>query len=132
VTQEALLTDLYSAPWGLTLLIRTTPQQLEWFRDLFVEVAQSNHRLSLLSALHLSRIHSFDLSSDPSHRSMTKSLTMAESNGVVNLRWAKAPEEWHTTGMLVQGMIDAQRPSHQYLTEEGLDDVVIELSTEVA
>lgn len=62
------------------------------------------------------------------HTEFTKALEVNLDSRPASITWVRNPEGWETLTLLVDGLIEAKTPAHQYLTEEGLDDAVVELS----
>ncbi len=50
-------------------------------------------------------------------------------NDVPSFIWEKKPEEWQTDCLeIVDKLFSQQTPCHYYLTKEGVDDALIELT----
>lgn len=53
---------------------------------------------------------------------------LKDSDGTSYFEWIRSQDGWHECACLVDGIIESNEPGHQYLTQEGTDNALIELS----
>jgi hypothetical protein len=49
-------------------------------------------------------------------------------SGMESFEWAQDGEGWLESAELIEGMVDASSPGHQYLTREGPGDILVEVA----
>jgi hypothetical protein len=125
--------DLYEGAFGHTLRI-AVPSRTELLkvRSIFGALARNAERVTSLEnhdAFQMSPrspLRSLNLLLVPT--SSGKKLSCTSHGETMDIVWAMDKEEWATAVGLVDGLLRADLPGHQYLTREGVDDAVVELA----
>lgn len=131
MTNDHIEVDLYEGAYGPTLRIDTqTATALAAVRDLLIVLAEgrvAGHDLAKDDRFVLSGIASIALTvgADRQELGLRK---IKGHGGIDSILWVLDREGWRTRVGLVGGLLEASRPGHQYLTTEGQDDVLVELS----
>lgn len=119
--------DFYDGAFGPSiLLVLTSDESIAWLRSLFQDIARApiGTALSLvnqprvrigaaLNELLLVRVA----------RQPEKHLVREADDSFV---WSCTSNEWETNGLMLEPFLE--QPGHQYLTSEGHDDALIEVS----
>lgn len=111
--------------FGPTVVIELpTTFVAKWLHDTLLDLTPTEPARDLLAEgrVQLEGVKSFSLvcvQSRPEKR-------LQVSTGS-NMTWAGTSEQWKETAALVEPFISGRR-GHQYLTDEGIDDALIELS----
>lgn len=125
--------DYYDGAYGPTIRIDThTLDQLNKVKQSFVEIATCerdaidflayiNAYATGLDRFIIRRVEWIEMDS--------KNL-VHQTDKIYGSRfiWSLSKDEWIRCAGLVDGLIDYDRPSHQYLSQEGIDDAIIELA----
>jgi hypothetical protein len=129
-----VLIDLYKGAYGWTLRVDVQSRaRLKSLRDTFKALAKGTSKEVVISDGPKFRVTGLDVlrlvlrEQAPLH----KHLTRIESAGRIEYLWAKDSEGWKDCVGLVSGLLrdsSTRGPGHQYLTEEGRDDALVELA----
>jgi hypothetical protein len=122
--------DLYMSDLGRTLLLQARQrEQLLTLKAIFEDLGAGRRAgLDLSMLFNDGVVTSFRAEVDDAQSRYRRSLKLQEGKDGPELRWVRAQDDWQTTALLVGALIEAEGPGHQYLTDEGLDDVVVCLS----
>lgn len=122
--------DLYVSDMGRTLRLHAVElDQLATLHEAFESLGSARlNTYDLKSILRAPMLTSFKADSDDRQPRHARSLFLDERGEGTALRWVRARDDWQTVALLVEGLMHEGQPGHQYLTEEGLDDVIVELS----
>jgi hypothetical protein len=128
-----LLIDYYVGAYGPTIRIDIRSfEGLIKLKSLFMRLAEAEVRkvdVSQLNSVVITGIKSLVLELIPENQFYEKSLELIgdDREGAV-FRWSKCRSGWIHCAGLIDGLIDANSPAHQYLTNEGIDDALVEVS----
>lgn len=132
--KKEIFLDLYQGAYGLTLRIDVQClTRLRELRDLFDQLAKSKVNITSLSGLPRVRLRGFGSlvlrSSSLNTRGEESVISFGgrkKDNQVIT--WDLDPTGWRKCVDLVEGLIGLNSAGHQYLTDEGDDDILIELA----
>lgn len=133
INNDMVLLDCYHGAYGPTLRIDVrSVESLHKLRNFFVGLSKSaNQEINLIEDKNVVAIgiDRFILQSISNEKEGEKKLSRIkqDNNGHI-FYWKMSPDNWEQVVCLVQSLLDGNRPGHQYLTEEGMDDVLIELA----
>lgn len=129
--KELVAVDFYPGGYGPTIRISTTnPDHLLALKSAFLSLGSDNQivlNIDDVVPVKMMEIKSltFKVTHTPeSQRIMRSSLDGDKPEFV----WIQSASDWNKCAGLVDGLINSTIPCHQYLSEEGVDDVLIELS----
>lgn len=130
---NGILLDYYQGAYGPT--IRIDVQEVSFLvrlKEMFLRLAEGKEETVSLVETDSIRATGFDnliLRLVPSHRDDAKNLKLvSEGREAIVFRWSLSPRGWRRCAGLVDGLLEAGFPAHQYLTQEGIDDAIIELA----
>ncbi len=131
--KNIILIDYYQGAYAPTIKIDVVSlESLRKLKKLFVSLAKSaNIEVNLLEIENIEaiRIDKFILQSVSDDKKFTKKLTLNKQDNKKNIfQWKLSPYNWETVVCLTQHLLDDKSPGHQYLTKEGIDDALVELS----
>lgn len=126
---KPLEADLYASDMGPTLLLRAREQeQVLAFKAVFEDLAAGRTtEFELGSLLIRGVVETFHAEVSERQSRYRRSLTLHDGPAGPRLRWVRARDDWRTSALLL-GALAGPEGGHQYLTEEGLDDVVVRFS----
>jgi hypothetical protein len=127
---ERALVDYYDGTYGPTIrVVLTTEEQLLQFKGAFESLAKgevpslSFHHLPFVEVMGLEELN---LVRVPDQRVGTKSIKLTRGRGKdAAFLWTNSDEGWSRCAGLIDGLIGANRPCHQYLTDGDLDDALV-------
>jgi hypothetical protein len=127
-TDSAIAIDYYQGSYGPTIRfdIRSREQALT-LQAIFLQLTtQGVTRLSLseVEGISLSALSEFVMCVAPEES--LKSLIL-QNGARPRVEWTHSVSGWQRCRDLVQALIDFDRPAHQYLTKEGIDDALVEV-----
>jgi len=129
---NVILLDYYQSGYGPTIRIDVSSMEnMENLKEVFTLLANSSgievDFLALENVLDTS-IKKFTMKSmENCSNDLELDFSNADTNNIT-LDWAMPTHEWERVVGLVQGLIDFDKPAHQYLTNEDHDEVVLELA----
>jgi hypothetical protein len=132
MSDSKIVVSYYMGTYGPTILINVTSNaNLLIMRGLFWDLSRGKiQEVSLqdVDAIAMDGLNGITLKLVS--REKRKVLKRLENrDGIPSFEWARGQDAWMERGVcLIDGIIDSKRPGHQYLTQEGTDDAVIELS----
>jgi len=119
--------DYYKGAFGPTIRIDTlSTEALILMKDSLHELASgkvSEHKFHELPFVELSGLQEFYLKLIPKQRTKTVEIVKSEKDKTA-FYWSNSLEGWDQCAGLLDGITETV-PSHQYLSEEGIDDAVI-------
>jgi hypothetical protein len=131
--EKTIIVDYYGGAYGPTLRIDVPSREmLDWLKSLFADLAGGTH--GRVDLLHPDRVRAVSgiaeilLLRDASVRPGQRTLRLTGPLEKIAIRWAGPPAYWSRCSALVDGLVASGRAGHQYLTDETVDDVLVELS----
>jgi hypothetical protein len=131
--QKDIVLDFYKGAYGPTLRIDVqTFKALTELKKLFLWLSESEeHIINLveLNNIRTTGLNRLILKCIPDNEESDKKLTLTSCAklGIV-FEWTLPSQEWDDVAGLVDGLIENNGPGHQYLTQAGIDDVIVELA----
>jgi hypothetical protein len=124
MSDSEIVWDFYPGAYGPSILAELPDRAaVELLQDIFVRVGTTDARVELSNQprMRLENIARLELAraSHPSRKTLSRS-------GDISFVWSCTAEQWNTLAALLEPLLD--RPGHQYLTDEGIDDALIEVS----
>lgn len=131
--RDIILLDYYDGAYGPTLRIdvQSTPSLLR-IKDVFIQLAGSKELTINFTEIPFVKVIGLDqliLKRVVSDKDQEKKLKFVKNNpGEIVFCWVMAASGWELCVDLIHGILDSNHPGHQYLTEEGIDDALVELA----
>ena len=126
-----LTVDYYSGAYGPTIHIALNSiEQVATLYGILRSLAKGDSTevdLQALPEIRLSGLRQFFLNANCGDDAASKSLTVVTDNAPV-ARWCQSRDGWQRSAGLVEAFLDDDRPGHQYLTREGVDDAIVEVA----
>jgi len=127
----AILVDFYHGAYGPTIrIVLTTRQQLQVFLDTLRTLASSEGVIIALEQLPnfvLSGIRSFVFQTVPSTPELPKHLTVLGGQNP-SVIWKQTHTDWKRAADLIEVFTTSDESGHHYLTDEGIDDALVEVA----
>ena len=128
-----VLIDFYDGAYGPTIRIAAkSAEYLSAIRNVFVKLAESKNYtfdLAELKNAKTIRLNQLILNCIPENQETKKKLFLISNNKTgADFKWAMASQSWEKVVDLIDGLLNRGSSGHQYLTREGVDDALIELS----
>ena len=130
--KNSICLDYYSGAYGPT--IRIDIQSMESlkkiknvFQSLSHKVGEETNLVDLENIKFIG-LNKFILISIPEDQKTEKKLFLTQKDDLVEFFWKTSCRNWDMIMLLVEGLIEGNNPGHQYLTEEGIDDALVELA----
>ena len=123
--------EYYQGAYGPTLIVLlNSPQDGMHFKSIFLELAQGNVREAKFSQTDFLRLENvkdvtLQVTAQPKEK---KSLTRINDADEIAFNWSQTQDGWIRSVGLLDGLITADTPGHQYLTSEAVDDALVEIS----
>ena len=119
--------DFYDGAYGPSILaVLPDLAAVARLQDIFVHVASSGIATDLAqeTGMQVRNMDSLELvRTDPQHGER-RTLSRIDN---ARFRWSCSAHQWHRHAALLDGFVKGHR-GHHYLTEEGLDEALIEIS----
>lgn len=128
-----ILVDYYEGAYGPTIRLNAISiESLTQIRDFFLELAAakvSEASFDELGSVKVIGIKALVLKFVPESKEQKKTLKLVQvtSEGPI-FHWSRSSEGWMDCAGLVDGLLEHQGPAHQYLTNEAVDDALVELA----
>jgi hypothetical protein len=131
-----IVLDYYPGAYGPTIRlgVRSLPA-LGTLKDLFLSMAEGKvHQLVFEEMLPARRMDLGSLTlrrlpdDQEEHGTSITRVTLGTERDKPCFEWIRTSQGWRRCAGLVEGLINYAKPGHQYLSEEGRDNIVIELS----
>jgi hypothetical protein len=127
-----VIVDYYRGAYGPTIRIDTqTIQQLLKVKDAFLKLVEercTEVNFHQLESIYMIGIRELVLQVTSKEQAQGLKLVRAEAEGT-KFVWSRSKEGWRRSCVdLIDGLLEANRPGHQYLTNEGVDDALVELA----
>lgn len=125
--------DFYRGAYGPTIRIdvQDVPSLMK-IKELFLELATSAKKKTNLAELpwiKASGLRQLVLTQAPDREGRVKSLALRKGKDEsIAFDWSLSSSGWKRCAALIDGLIRLNSPAHQYLTEEGIDDAIIEIA----
>jgi hypothetical protein len=133
VSQKEILLDYYEGAYGPTIRIDAqSMEDLLGIKNIFLQLAGSSSQaidLAEKEGVKTTGLNQFILRWVPDKPEVKKKLVLlSNTNTDIAFEWAMSAKNWKRIAGLIDGLIESNAPGHQYLTEEGVDDAVVELA----
>ena len=130
---NVVILDFYQGAYGPTIRIDVQDvASLIKIKELFLELAISARKktdLAELPWIKASGLRQLVLTQAPEREGCVKNLALRkDKDGSIALEWSLSSSGWKRCAGLIDGLIRLNSPAHQYLTEEGIDDAIIEIA----
>ena len=131
--QDRIVIDYYQGAYGPTIRIDIqTMENLVKLKNIFLQLAESKKEamdLVRLESVTATGINQFILKTVPPNQEQEKKLRREKDNtNNVAFYWSMSWRGWQRCAGLIDGLIESQGAGHQYLTEEGVDDAIVEVA----
>ena len=128
-----ILLDYYDGANGPTFRIDVmAPERLEQLKSTFVDLRDgTRQQVDLLRFERLkipSKIKQVILSLDLSKGRIRNSLHVMKSGDGFSFEWSGNSGHWDICAGLIDGLLISESPGHLYLSNEAIDDAIIELT----
>ena len=126
--------DFYEGAYGPTLRIHVLSEhELKKVQNIFGELAKGNiekYRLRESSLFNLNGFYDLILFVVGQNNCSEKTVEISKSEKSHDniIEWRNSPEGWDECHDLIDGILSTAEPCHQYLSIEGIDDVIILVS----
>ena len=130
-SENRVLVEYYQGAYGPTLIVLlNSPQDGMHFKSIFLELAQGNVREAKFSQADFLRLENvkdvtLQVTAQPKEK---KSLTRINDADEIAFNWSQTQDGWIRSVGLLDGLITADSPGHQYFTSEAVDDALVEIS----
>jgi len=130
---DVVLIDAYLGAYGPTIRIAVQSlQRLSEVKEWFLQLAQGARQEIDLVQFDMVRptgLRSLTLKLIPdSERIKKKMVAVNKERDEARFLWSGHSDDWLTCAGLVEGLVEGSGSGHQYMTTEGVDDALIELS----
>jgi len=130
--KSTIVLDYYEGAYGPTIRIDVqSVGALVKIKDFIQQLAES--RISSINLTEAEGIKAagfskiiFEVSLD--NKAEEKLLLRKNGSEGIIINWAMFPASWERVHGLVSGLLECGCPAHQYLTKEGVDNVIVELA----
>ncbi len=131
--KKCVLLDFYEGAYGPTIRIDIQSREdLIKIRNIFLKLSQKpNEETNLADCKNVKSIgvNKFVLMSIPDNQETEKKLFLViNKKTIFEFLWKLSVGNWETIVLLADNLIEQDKPGHQYLTEEGIDDALVELA----
>jgi hypothetical protein len=132
VTQTRLISGGYDehGAYGPTIFMRLHSEgAVNWLKSVLLDVAHHRRGVDLVAAqgVSLQGVEYFELSA--ADRPQRKRLSRVGEQP--RFIWVRTPEEWRALALMLDPFLEGSS-GHQYLSEEGIDDALVEVSFDEA
>jgi hypothetical protein len=133
IDNSIIVVDYYQGAYGPTIRIDIqTRENLVKLKDIFLQLAKSKKEttdLVTLKSVNATGLKQLILKVISSNQEREKKLKLEEgSTGNVAFSWSMSSAGWQRCAGLMDGLLEPDRPGHQYLTEEDIDDALVEVA----
>lgn len=128
-----ILIDYYEGAYGPTIRIDTqSTKAIERVKKIFWELALAQtFERNLYNDEYLEitgiKLLTLRLVTESNEKRKTLNLLQLTSQGPI-FHWSKSSEGWKDCIDLIDGILKYNYPSHQYLTDENIDDALVEIT----
>jgi hypothetical protein len=128
-----ILLDYYEGAYGPTIRIDTQSiETVTQIRDIFLELSAakvSEVKFHEIDSIKTTNIRALTLQLVAENKDSEKSLVLEKmtAEGPI-FCWSRSSKGWNNCAGLLDGLLKHGRSGHQYLTEEGIDDALVEMS----
>ena len=131
--KKAILLDYYEGAYGPTIRIDVQSHMaLTIIKDLFLQLAESKKTmidLVQIDSVKAIGLNALLLKGVPDNQEPDKKLVLSSHTVTGNFfEWTMSLRNWKRAAGLIDGLLEYNRPGHQYLTEEAIDDALVELA----
>lgn len=131
--EDRITIDYYQGAYGPTIRIDIqTMQSLVTIKNIFLQLAESKKKatdLVTVESVHATGVDQLILKDVSPNQERAKKLQREKDNTkTVTFYWSMSRPGWQRCAGLIDGLIESQRAGHQYLTDEGVDDALVEVA----
>ena len=130
--EDIILLDYYEGAYGPTIRIDVvSTDSLHKIKDVFESLSKSAGQevnLSTIKNVKCLDLKSLLLKSTASELDNEEQKELIFDKGNKCACWKLSIKNWQKMASLTQGLLVHNKAGHQYLTREGIDDTIIELS----
>lgn len=131
--KDAIIVNYYQGAYGPTIRIDIQMRmKLMEIYSLFQQLALSNIEIvnfAQQQSVKTSELDELILQVVPHNKERRKKLELVRSKlGRKIFCWSMSPESWEDCVAKTESLMEDDTPAHQYLTEEGIDDALVELA----
>jgi len=128
-----ILLDYYDGAYGPTIRIDTQSiEALYLLKQLFMELSNSlggAKKITDIDKVKVSGLTQLIFKNVLPKTLSKKRLLRKDNNATCTVFVLEMPsDEWVNAARLIDGMIEYGQPGHQYLSHEGIDDAILELT----
>jgi hypothetical protein len=130
-SENRVLVEYYQGACGPSLIVLlNSPQEGLQFKSIFSELAKGKVREAKFSQADFLRLENLlDVTLQVTAQAKEKkSLTRINDADEITFNWSQTQDGWMRSVGLLDGLITADTPGHQYLTSEAVDDALVEVS----
>lgn len=130
---DKILIDYYEGAYGPTIRIDTqSVQAIVRVKKIFLELALAQtSEINLCNDEYVEVIGvkslALRLVTESEEKRKTLKLIQLTSEGPI-FHWSRSSEGWKNCIDLIDGILKYSHPSHQYLTDEDIDDALVEIT----
>jgi hypothetical protein len=130
---RGVLISYYKGAYGPTIRVDTRSiDDIAQIKNVFLDLAAAKVyevKFHEIRSWKITDIEAFVLRLLPEGKEHKKTLKLVQtsSEGLV-FHWSRSPEGWMECAELLDGILNHQRPGHQYLTDEAVDDALVEVA----
>jgi hypothetical protein len=133
MTNDIILLDYYEGAYGPTIRIDVKSKDtLKKLKNLFLELAGPEEKtinMAEMNGVSTLELKKLILRRTSDSKELGKKLMpLSCSSSEHAFEWVMTAREWGKAATLVDGLLDYNMPGHQYLTHEGVDDILVELA----
>jgi len=129
---DDIIVDHYQGSYGATIRFDIQePTALAYLKSIFTSLAGSTaSTIDLISQRSIKGegIRQFILETIINEREPLKTLKVVQGQGGASVRWSRSHDGWIEAAELLDGLSASGGPAHQYLTQEGVDDAIVEVA----
>lgn len=129
-SESRIVGDYYHGAYGPTILLKANSERaVEWLRNIFLRLAngtESHVDLAAMPGVNIAGVEAFMLGrlDEQPEVALQSQPTDAQA---VECYWNQDASGWRHVAMLMEPFL-AGKTGHQYLTREGQDDALLEVS----
>lgn len=128
-SEKLIVGDYYQGAFGPTLLIRALyKRSVRWLHDILSQLAETGGDVDLIALPEVSiqGVRTLKLELVDEQPEVALRLQSSAARGV-DFLWRQDVKGWRAAASLIEPFLSGQT-GHQYLTQEGRDEVLIEIS----
>jgi hypothetical protein len=134
MSKDTILLDYYDGAYGPTIRIYTKSRAaLKKLKSTFLHLSsclEATVNLAAIEGVNALTLNSLIIRGSSEVEGFKKKLIRVTKNKSkeIAFEWLITPQGCEKIADLVDGLLEHNLPGHQYLTQEGIDDAIVELS----